>query len=475
MVGAIMASLPDNHKLFGGKEAALQWLQRFMDLLPEKGNPLPLLTAPVLFSFLTATGHMLALSYHSQFQSQLEFITGSILPRLDESTTGQPSATRLKKLLAGGMNGFISEVPIGALPELYNICVGVSQIASNTQVQDQSQNQRHNVPTITNTALGQGSVFNTMTSNTVQSSMETLHQGTQSFPFGSSNQSFTQDRFPTSQFASANTQVSPFSGGGTMLTNQQQSPFGQGASPFSSGISPFGVSQSSQVFGSQPSQSSQIFGSQPSQSSQVFGSQPSPFGAADTTKHSPFSGGSMAFSGASNFGTVSHPQPTMGIFGSTVSTQTSSNTSVFGSGSINASFGSPSPFSNPNPFGASKNITSMNSTGNNMGFSTIGNPARQSNTPFSQTPFSNNSFGGGNSSSTQSNSFGNTNNSFGNANNSFGNTNTRPTQPCKFFQQGKCRNGDYCKFSHSLSQDNAAPFSRASPNQYASPFGAPRR
>jgi len=440
MVGGIMASLPENHRLFGGREGAFKWLERFIDLLPDKESPLPLLTAPVLYSFLTATGHMLALSYRSQFQSQFDYITSSILPRLDESTIGLPSATRLKKLFNGGINGFISELPNGALTELYNVNVGSFITGLNVEEQNYYQNQRHSQTEVINMNLGpmsnandpKGSVFSSMCSTAVESSMNVVNQqGTQSIPFGiPSNQSTTQNSFPISVSSSAMSQVSPFSSGGSIFTNHQQSSFGNSTSYFPSGVSPFGVSQTAQVFGSQPS----IVG-------------------ADTTKQSPFSFGSIS-TGASNFGTVTHSQPIVGPFGST----SSSNTSIFGTGGMNQSFyGAPS-FSSPTPFGSSKNITTMNSSGTNAGFSNFGNPSHSSNTSSSQSPFSHNSFGGGNTLS-QSNFSGNNNN----------------RQPCKFFQQGRCRNGDYCKFSHSQSQESATAFSRSSSNQYASPFGAPRR
>jgi len=442
MVGGIMASLPDNHKLFGGKEAALQWLQRFITLLPDEGNPLPLLTAPVLFSYLTATGHMLAHSFQAPFQSILTVITGSILPRLDESTIGQPSATRLKKILAGGINGFLSDLPPGALADLYNTSIGVSQKDSESNTQYQQNPQILSVSTVTNSMnqvqsnhVQNESVFNTTKSATIDSSMDMTHQGmTQAFPFGGSNQSVSQNSFATGIFSSTNSQASPFSGGGTTFTNQQ-SPFGHGSSQYSTNVSPFGVSQSTQVLGSQSL----------------------PFGGTDTTKRSPFTLGSVGFggntfasSGISPFGTATQAPSNAGIFGSAGSSQMSSNTSIFGSGSVNTGFGNTST-SNPSPFGMSKNITAMNSSGNNMGFGAFGNSSSQFSNRPPQTPFSTGTFGNAPSNTT-------------------GNNNSRP--PCKFFQQGKCRNGDYCKFSHSLTQDN---ISRGSPSPFASPFGAPRR
>ncbi|KAL7450072.1 hypothetical protein ACHAWC_002055, partial [Mediolabrus comicus] len=93
----IMSSTPSDHKLLGGHEGAMIWLERFLDLLPEAPTkPLPLLTAPVLVAFLTGAGHMLANKFPTKMKPAFDTIQNDILNRLDESDVGVPSATRLR-------------------------------------------------------------------------------------------------------------------------------------------------------------------------------------------------------------------------------------------------------------------------------------------------------------------------------------------------------------------------------------------
>ncbi|KAL3811417.1 LOW QUALITY PROTEIN: hypothetical protein ACHAXA_005318 [Cyclostephanos tholiformis] len=118
----IMSSLPSDHKLLGGHAGAMTWLRRFMDLLPPTPvSPLPLLTAPVLVAFLTGAGHMLANRYPVEFAPLLDVMKISVVSRLDESTVGVPSATRLRKVLDDvGFEGMRTDLPNGAMAGLYD-------------------------------------------------------------------------------------------------------------------------------------------------------------------------------------------------------------------------------------------------------------------------------------------------------------------------------------------------------------------
>ena len=117
-----MSSTPSNHTLLGGHAGALTWLQRFMDLLPPApASPLPLLTAPALVAFLTGAGHMLANKFPNEFIPLLNTMKNDVLHRLDESSVGVPSATRLKKVLEDvGLDGLKKDLPQGAVEGLYD-------------------------------------------------------------------------------------------------------------------------------------------------------------------------------------------------------------------------------------------------------------------------------------------------------------------------------------------------------------------
>merc|ERR1740136_280812 len=115
-----MCTIPTSHRLLGGCKGALKWLERFLDLLPRDQCTLPLVTAPTLIAFLTAAGHMLANVYESDFRPLLDRIINEISEQLDKTPVGQPSATRLKKLLGGGFDFFRDTLPPGAVKGLYN-------------------------------------------------------------------------------------------------------------------------------------------------------------------------------------------------------------------------------------------------------------------------------------------------------------------------------------------------------------------
>lgn len=120
LVSNIMAANPPAHKLLGGHKGAVAWLDRFLSILPAAPHsPLPLLTAHVLDAFLTGAGHMLANKHPEEFKAHLQVIENDINQRLDEGAIGQPSATRLKKTVKEGFDGFRTKLPSKALKELY--------------------------------------------------------------------------------------------------------------------------------------------------------------------------------------------------------------------------------------------------------------------------------------------------------------------------------------------------------------------
>ena len=131
----IMCSRPSNHMLLGGREGTLKWLERFLDLLPPEQSPLPPLTAPVLIAFLTAAGHMLANSFMEEFRPMFHQISNDVSKRLDTSEIGQPSATRLKKLLAGGLDEFKGKLPPGAIRNFYDAGQDRGRGVSQTRVE----------------------------------------------------------------------------------------------------------------------------------------------------------------------------------------------------------------------------------------------------------------------------------------------------------------------------------------------------
>ena len=117
----IMSSLPAEHTLLGGHGGAMQWMERLMDTLPPAPtSPLPLLTAPVLVAFLTGAGHMLANKFEDRFRPIFEAIRNDVLSRLDDSSIGIPSATRLKKVLDKGFEGMKKDLPPNAVASMYD-------------------------------------------------------------------------------------------------------------------------------------------------------------------------------------------------------------------------------------------------------------------------------------------------------------------------------------------------------------------
>jgi len=399
---AMMCSVGD-HDIMGGKDGALKWLQNFMKTLPEEIT-LAVTTAPVLTSFLTAAGHMLANQFTQQFSSILTSIESDIFLRLDQTTIGAPAATRLKKVLKEGINGFKANAPKGFIAELYN---NGSSSSALTQADSSSQKNK-NAFGFTTEASAISNPFGTQKSE--NTSGENPFGGGTSFglknnqvqtPFVSSTKpafgsvgmnsansnSFSGQNSSNSSFNTS--AASPFGGGGSSFgqnNRKAQSPFGNNSmgifpsSQTNTGFGPAKQGQSSPfVSGNQSNSSNSFGGSRQGQPQNPFGNT-SPFGGG-VPAHSPFN------------------------------SQQSNNT--FGGG-VNQSPFSTSGQVGSNPFGESKTMKSKSKPKNGV------NLSRR-------------------------------------------NTNTVP--PCKYFAQGNCRYGDNCKFSHAQGGNNQGFSNRQNSNK----------
>jgi hypothetical protein len=417
IVAEIMCSLPVDHNLFGGPNMAVVWLERFLDLLPPDQSPLPLLTAPVLVSFLTAAGHMLSNRFPEEFKQMFDLIKNDISKRLDVTPIGQPSATRLSKILSGGLEEMRTQLPHGAVKEFYYVSENNSMI------------QNHSID---------------------QASRSIAQPVMTSQPFGSTMQNtFTTDATKQQQ----SFQSSGFSSTTTM-DNQQ---FSQGANPFGAGNDGGGDFHSS------------------SQSTN-----PSPFGVGGFNISNPSATGSASnpFGGSSNtssnpFGTSASSNPFGGGFNSNERTSNTSSapaSNPFGNANLNQGFAT-------NPFGGNS-ITQSNTTASARNpFNSANNPTQDmNNSQDNRTPcpffskgyckfgdkckYSHVLPGKAASNSGTTNAFGSNQN-----NTSFQN---KGKQICKFFAQGKCRYGDKCKNSHELPGNSNSGFGMA---PAPSPFG----
>ena len=501
-----MASEPSSHLLLGGHNGAIKWLKRFLSMLPPKPqSPLPLITAPVLDAFLTGAGHMMSLKHTELFKEYLDTITNDICTRLDESSIGMPSATRLRKTIKNGMEGFRTTLPSKALPALYYGANGGPSNASGTGMASTNPSPfgTANVSQVPTRPLFGSS--NSTVASSANSSVSSAFGS--SNPFGSNSNATGGGPMASSSspFESMNSNKKQFGSG---PNTSQQSPFGGGAVSTTTSSSPFGAPSNFSSFPSSDTAGNQ----QQSPFGANFGSSPltsgnsTPFGGSAPVAASPFGASSV-----SSMPGFHAPAPTTLPFG-----QPANNSLPFGGGNT---LGSPTPF-------GSSQFASSQTTGS--GFFGGGNPNTgstpfgSSSTPFgsssiapSPTPFSNNiqqqpfgggqsnpssmsPFGGGLSSPPSSYGFGggsaggigfggvapshnnNNNNNNGNGNGR-NNADTRP--PCKFFARGACRNGANCNFSHATTTSNTnsdpysshqnTPFGGSSNNN--NPFGGPRR
>jgi len=402
----IMSSFPSNHTLLGGREGALTWLERFLDLVPSPPtSPLPLLTAPVLVAFLTGAGHMLANNYSSKFQTIFDTIKNDIIERLDESPVGVPSATRLKKVVGAGLDKMKSELPQGAVESLYNgkeSCgsvvssfpkmsgfgsVGASAFGSSPQVTAPSPFGRGSA-----SPFGGGSTSNSMMGDGAGVSSSSAGSGT---PFGGGSNS--SNPFSSSTWGASSTF------GTTTSSTPSQTP-APSPSPFSGGAQGFGTATTNNPFsGGATFQTS--FGSNSASSgntSSGFVGNTEGGNSATTKDNRPpckfFASGNCRFGDNCRF---SHEKGGENS-GNTLS---SSTPNPFGRSS-NQSAPSPSPFGGASTLGSSPFGTTA-SNNNPFGGGRNARPFGASGTPGSNNPFggaapvpSNNPFGGGSNIST---------------------------------------------------------------------------
>lgn len=452
MVSNIMASMPSSHLLLGGHNGAVEWLGRFLDLLPPPPtSPLPLLTAPVLHGFLAGAGHMLANKHSDAFRKYVQTITTDVLPRLDEGPIGKPSSIRLGKLMDGGFENFQSTLPPKALPELYYGANGTAPGHGGSAT---------SAPTTTG-----ASSFGKSSSNPFGNTSSSAPTN----PFGASTRSGPTQKVVSNPFgsSSATSGASPFGGppsnpfssssnagfdsgkNGMPVESSVQStsiPFGATLSggssfPTSSGFggTSFGTSSKS-PFGSGPASAAPFGSVGAAPAGTPFGATPPSFGGTNaggfgsntmnTALTSPFGSGSNTAAPLPFGGTSNAPAPSP--FGTPSSAM---GPSPFG-GSFNAApssaFGGPSNPVAPSPFGSSG--SSSFGGGSSTAF---GAPRGNSSTSFGST--AGNSFGGG---------FGGNNNS-ATTGSTFGSTAPRSGKPpCKYFARGQCKFGASCKFSH---------------------------
>jgi len=520
IIANIMASIPTDHTLLGGHNGALDWLGRFLDLLPPAPQePLPLVTAPVLVAFLAGAGHMLANKFPDEFKAQLDIVVNDVSKRLDVGTIGQPSATRLKKILDSGFEGFRTTLPPGAVEMYYDassigesVSVPPSLAGPTTASAAAAATAGDVAPApfggtaggMSGSGFGQSTGFHSGTgfagtqphtqANPFGQAPAT--SGGQASPFGPPQGMVQQpDTFGQSQGA---TQPSPFGGGsgggggiggigGSNFTNtgagagQSNKPpckyFAQGGNcrfgsncRFSHDI---GASRGGSGVGSGGGAAASTAGGMAGAG--PFGATTNPqFGASASSSNTnnPFGGGSTSAPGSSPFNTgeaTSNPSP----FGQQQST---GNSNVFGGQQQQQPsnpFGSPSAqqptTSSYNAFGGQQQSNPFGST-QAPAPSPFGDGQTQpTNNPFgSQTqasPFGSGGGGGGGTGGIggggagSSNPFGGGGGGEGSRSSSFGGgSNKKP--PCRFFAKGSCRYGANCKFSHDTggsNQNNSAP------------------
>jgi hypothetical protein len=430
MGAALMCSAPDNHSVMGGFMGGIKWLYRFIATLPKPPSyPLPIHTAPVLSSFLTVAGHMMARKSPDEFRKLVTHVEEKVITRLDEGSIGAPSATRLKKLMEGGFDKFHAELPQGAIAELYvgsDACGGGGGLGGGIQPASSSAfgHQTSYAGSVQTVSSAIGNAPTPVASPFAPSHPSTATAPSPFAPVSGAPSSFAAPP----AFSAAGPAPSPFTSGTTVTTGA--SPFGVpgGGSPAPSPFGqPSGGAPAPSPFGAHgggapaPSPFGQPAGGAPAPS--PFGQPaggapvPSPFGqpAGGPPTPSPFgqpAGGGGAMTPATNSFAQSGAFPVNTSFAPAPRQFTSSNTGAAGGGGGKKN-APPCKFYSQGRCKQGDFCKFSHEDGGGGGGS-------GSNAPF------NNSAGGGSS------------NAGGHGN----------KQPCTFFAQGKCRNGANCRFSH---------------------------
>ena len=308
-MAACQSSLPSSHVLMGGNQGAMNWLERFVNLLPPPPiSPLPLITATILGSFLITAGHMLAKNHCDKFNKVLSIIQNDIFNRLDVGEMGKPSAIRLTKVLEGGFQFFLKNLPKRAVPDCYYGASDDSQKYENItsfggtigdeeklqpkqHYQQQQQQQQQNL-NVRHNPFGGGGTFGASEDNVTNNVTNNPFSNTTSAsPFGGAPSS-QQQKFNVNPFGGESSNTSPFGATGNNVTNNafsnQHSQVGGNssfASPFGRALSAESGTQKTNPFGGQSAQLNSGFGGVSSNGSCAASA--SPFGGAPSAQPRP--------------------------------------------------------------------------------------------------------------------------------------------------------------------------------------------
>lgn len=278
-------------------------------------------------------------------------------------------------------------------------------------------------------------------------------------PFGSTAQPSAGSAFQMQ----AAPMASPFGNSGPL-----NSPFGGNSSN-----NAMNASSAPSPFGAAPAPSGSVFGQTPAPAATFgstmggFGQQTSTFGGAPAPAFGSSAGGPFGAPAPANASPFGAPAP--GSFGGSTpfSVAGTNNPSPFGAPTQGPFGGSGNQFSsagptNPSPFGAPASTPFSSST-------PFAPPASSNASPFgapSPSPFGGGGVApspspfGGFAAAPAPTPFSGGNNGGGIG----GQSNDRPA--CKFFARGACKNGNNCRFSHSVQPSNTS---------FSNPFGGPRR